>query len=283
MMGKKSFALGVAAVTAATLAATAVVGAGAAGATAPAGVPVITAHVGGGKIALSSGNTLHAGRIMFRVITGKGDHTLQVLRLHHGYTLQEAGADFGKAFSGNVAAVRRLDDNITFRGGAESRPNRPGAFAVTLRRGHFVFLDQTSNAVTMVNVVGSTPNRRGIVHQSMITAFSYGFESVPETIPANGTTYFFNRSDQPHFLVMQHVKEGVTRKMVDRAFSPSAHGNAPWVLRGSTDSGVISPNFGQMLHYDLPAGKYLIACFWPDDDTGMPHAFMGMWKLIHLR
>jgi hypothetical protein len=26
-----------------------------------------------------------------------------------------------------------------------------------------------------------------------------------------------------------------------------------------------------------------VMCFWPDDETGMPHAFMGMWKLISLR
>ena len=31
-----------------------------------------------------------------------------------------------------------------------------------------------------------------------------------------------------------------------------------------------------------PRGKYLVACFWPDYITGMPHFFMGMWKLINL-
>jgi len=25
-----------------------------------------------------------------------------------------------------------------------------------------------------------------------------------------------------------------------------------------------------------------VACFWPDYFTGMPHAFMGMWKLVTL-
>jgi hypothetical protein len=33
----------------------------------------------------------------------------------------------------------------------------------------------------------------------------------------------------------------------------------------------------------MPAGRYVVACYWPDDDTGMPHAFMGMFKLITLR
>ena len=51
----------------------------------------------------------------------------------------------------------------------------------------------------------------------------------------------------------------------------------------NTAVGVISPKYGETFHYSLPAGKYLIRCYWPDDDTGMPHAFMGMWKLIWLK
>jgi hypothetical protein len=48
-------------------------------------------------------------------------------------------------------------------------------------------------------------------------------------------------------------------------------------------AGVISSHYGQTLHYRLPAGRYLMMCFWPSKDTGMPHAMMGMWKLVQLR
>ena len=91
---RRSVALGAAAVTAASLGAVAVVGGSAAGASARAGIPTVTVHVGNGKIGIVGGDgspTLHAGRIHFRVITGGGTHILQVLRLHHGYTLQQAG------------------------------------------------------------------------------------------------------------------------------------------------------------------------------------------------
>lgn len=281
MRGNKSLAFGVAAVTAATLTLTAGVSASPAGASVTPGVPVVTAHVSGGRIVLSSGNTLHAGRITFRVVTGKGLHVLQILRLHRGYTLTQAFSDVNKAFSGDVAAIKRVDTRITWRGGAQARPNQPNWFTVTLGAGTFYFIDQNSNAVRKVTVVGEPRTRPGIVHQSKITAYSYGFESTPETIPATGTTYFFNQSDQPHFLVMQHVKAGTTARQVRHAFnSPGSQPN--WVLKGSRQTGVVSPYFGEMLHYSLPRGEYLIVCFWPDDETGMPHAFMGMWKLIHL-
>ena len=45
---------------------------------------------------------------------------------------------------------------------------------------------------------------------------------------------------------------------------------------------MLTPGQHVAQYIDLPPGKYLIACFWPDFRTGMPHAFMGMWKLIQL-
>ena len=34
---------------------------------------------------------------------------------------------------------------------------------------------------------------------------------------------------------------------------------------------------------DMPAGRYPVACFWRDDETGMPHVYVGMWKLTTLK
>jgi hypothetical protein len=280
MRFKKSLALGTAVATAATLAAVAVVGETAAGASERGGIPTRIVRMVNGHINIDGGNTLHAGRINFKVVTGQGNHILQILRLHQGYTLQDAGQDFGPAFGGDLDAIHRLDTKVTWRGGATARPHKPGFFTVTLRHGNFYMLDQNGSAVTPFRVVGDPVSRPGVAHQSTITAFSYGFESDPETIPAAGTLYFFNQADQPHFLEIQHVKEGTTRSQVKHAFM--SNGRPSFILPGSTGAGVISPYFGQMMQYDLPPGEYLIACFWPAADTGLPHAFMGMFKLIHL-
>jgi hypothetical protein len=280
MRFKKSLALGTAVATAATLAAVTVVGETAAGASERAGIPTRIVRMVNGHINIDGGNTLHAGRINFKVVTGQGTHVLQILRLHRGYTLQDLGPDFGRAFSGDTDAIRRLDEKVTWRGGAQAKPHKPGFFTVTLGRGHFFMLDQNGPGLTPFRVVGDPVQRPGVPHQSKITAFSYGFESEPETIPADGTLYFFNQSDQPHFLVMQHVKEGTTRKQVKHGLR--TNGRPSWVLPGGNSAGVVSPYFGQTLQYDLPPGKYVIMCFWPAIDTGMPHAFMGMFKFIHL-
>jgi hypothetical protein len=246
-------------------------------------VPVVAVHISSSAIHLSTGNHLHSGRILFRVYTGKGDHTLQIARLHQGYSLQQAGSDLGKAFQGNVPAIRRVDHNITFRGGAETRPHHPGSVAIRLPAGRFLFTDQNSNAVTFVTVTGDRfPRRAGVPHQSEITLFTYGFGTTPASIPATGWTKIGNQSDQPHFVVFNRVKQGTTPAMVRRYFKSGSQANPPWGLRANYGSGVLSPNYSQVMHYSLPRGEYLMACWWPDDDTGMPHAYMGMWKLIQL-
>jgi hypothetical protein len=244
---------------------------------------VITIHISSTSLGLSTGPTIHAGRVIFRVVTARGDHQLQIARLHRGYTLAEASIDIGKSFSGDVAAIRRVDSHITFRGGAEARPNHPGRVGVILRAGHYVFLDTNSSAHRIVTVTGTPPARAAIPHQSYITTFTYGFGTSTGPLPATGWTRIWNQSDQPHFVVFQHVKADTTARMVRRAFASMSPGQPPWILRANTSAGVISPFRVEILHYNLPAGKYLIACYWPDDDTGMPHAFMGMWKLIWLK
>jgi hypothetical protein len=260
-----------------------VVGAPTAGASERAGIPTVVVRMNGDHIRVVGGNTVHAGRIEFKVTTGDRAHILQILRLHRGYTIQDAGQDFGPAFGGDTDAIRRLDENITWRGGAETKPGKPGRFVVTLGGGHFTMFDQNGNGLTQLNVVGTVTKRPSVPHQSKITAFSYGFESTPETIPAKGTLQFTNQADQPHFLEMMHVKASTTDRQVRRAFSPTASGPPSFALKGGTGSGVISPGTGEMLRYDLHPGKYVIACFWPAIDTGMPHAFMGMWKIITLK
>jgi hypothetical protein len=282
MRGKKFLTIGVAAATVATLSATALVEAGPAGAVGK--VPVVTVHMNNGKIRLSSGNRLHSGRITFRGVTSAGGHGLQVIRLHRGYTPQQAISDVNKAFRGDLAAIARVDTKITWRGGAEVRPNKPGVFTITLRPGTFYFVDQNGPGFAKVTVFGKVPARAGIAHQSEVDAFTYGFVTSPnpDAIPASGTLEFHNHADQPHFLEIQRVKQGTTARQVRRVLNPTSHVRPTFLMRAHTSSGVVSPTFSEMLRYDLPRGEYLIACFWPDRLTGMPHAFMGMWKLVQL-
>jgi hypothetical protein len=258
-----------------------------AGGAAPAGaasgkIPVIKARVSGNAIRLSD-DSVRAGRLMFKVVAVGGSHTLQIARLHPGYELDQAGADIEKAFGGDVDAIKRVDEGISFRGGAPARPKEPGWFSVTLKAGRYVLFDQDGNAVNFLDVHGTVAPRRHVHSDGRVTTFTYGFGNRPTRLPASGWLTMRNQSDQPHFVSMLRVKPGTTARDVRRYIASGAQDNPSWALKANTDSGVISPGSKEVLKVDLPAGRYVLACFWPDSKTGMPHFMMGMWKLVTLR
>jgi hypothetical protein len=248
----------------------------------PAPVPTVTIHVNNGGIRLSGGNTITAGRTLFNVVTGKGDHLVNIARFHDGYGLRQFSQDIGKAFSGDTKAINRVDTHTVFRGGAEASPGKPGAFSVSLPRGRFLFLDQNTFKYTWVTVVGKARPRQTLPNRSTISLYTYGFGATPSRIPHAGWTLITNKADQPHFLEMNRVKMSTTAAQVRRYLSSGGQGRPSFALAASTGSGVLTQGQHQALRYNLPAGKYLLACYWPDRMTGMPHAFMGMWKLVIL-
>jgi hypothetical protein len=250
-----------------------------------AAAPTITAKVTDSAIKLSS-SSIRAGLVTFKAVDkkSKGSAVLQVFHLHAGYTLQELSGDFGPAFSGDTAAIGRLDDNVDWLAGAEARQSHPGWFQERLTKGRYVFIDQNQQApiFSMLTVKGKVVKRQPIATHGTISTFSYGFRTDGK-IRANGWVRATNRADQPHFIVLQHVKKGTTRNQVVKFFKTGGNGRPSWALRGSTSLGVFSPTKTAAWHLNLPKGRYALFCFWPDRMTGMPHVAMGMIDMVNLR
>jgi hypothetical protein len=278
---KRTVAATLAAATAAASAgvlATASVGASAAN---PPKVVVVT--VTGHGITMEPGTTLPAGKVFFKVKAPKGDHTLQLVQLHAGYSQQQAGRDINAAFGGDTKAVRRIDRNIDWLGGDEATAGHPGKFAVHLSPGSYLAIDQDSNAVQPFDVVSAAADYRTLYPTSFVTTKNNKFHlHTTLALTHAGWLKFHNNAVEPHMFVLQHVKQSTTNKDV-RDYAASGSEKPPsWGLPEATGSAVISPGTTQVFHYSLPAGKYLVACFWPSKDTGMPHFAMGMWKLVEL-
>lgn len=278
---KRTVAATLAAATAAASAgvlATASVGASAAN---PPKVVVVT--VTGHGITMEPGTTLPAGKVFFKVKAPKGDHTLQLVQLHAGYSQQQAGRDINAAFGGDTKAVRRIDRNIDWLGGDEATAGHPGRFAVHLSPGSYLAIDQDSNAVQPFDVVSAAADYRTLYPSSFVTTKNNKFHlHTTLALTHAGWLKFHNNAVEPHMFVLQHVKQSTTNKDV-RDYAASGSEKPPsWGLPEATGSAVISPGTTQVFHYSLPAGKYLVACFWPSKDTGMPHFAMGMWKLVEL-
>jgi hypothetical protein len=93
---------------------------------------------------------------------------------------------------------------------------------------------------------------------------------------------FLNESTDYHFVQLQQVKSGTTLAQVKAALrSNDQVGPPPFALSGSYETGVVSPGHSQLSTYKLPKGLYALLCFWPDEH-GVPHALMGMVRLIRV-
>jgi hypothetical protein len=245
-------------------------------------VPVVQVHDTNKKITVGTNNVIAAGRTIFHVTTPAGVHQINIVKLKKGYSLPQFGQDIGAAFGGNVKAINRVDRRTVLRGGTEAGPKHPGAFSANLPAGQFLFIDINTNKFVFVKVVGKQTPRQQVPSGGRIGLYTYGFVTNKATLPNHGWVHLVNNADQPHFVQFQEVKESTTNAQVNRYFKGGAKGQPSWGLRPNFGTGVMTNGQNGDVYLNLPAGKYLIACFWPDFKTGMPHAFMGMWKLIHL-
>jgi hypothetical protein len=244
----------------------------------------VTITMNAKSITLSSGSSLHAGRYIFKVVEPNGDDSIQLVTLARGYSVAQAKSDINSAFGGKVSAVRTIDKKIHWFGGVEASTRHPGYFAETLYAGTYYLTEQGGNAITTLHVYGTPPGGQGWVNQtSTLGAVKPNRFAVPATIARTGWTMFRNTAAEPHFIEFQQVKPETTYREVLAALKSNAQTPPSWALPGSYGTAVISPNTQMLFHYSLPAGKYVMMCFWPDDETGMPHAVMGMYKFITLK
>jgi uncharacterized cupredoxin-like copper-binding protein len=109
------------------------------------------------------------------------------------------------------------------------------------------------------------------------------FES-PDVLPKTGTITVRNISDTIHFMGVSPVKPGTTEAQIQQFFESDPQGPPSFATGGpSIEMGVLSPGRSADITYQLPAGTYDLECFIPDDESGMPHAFMGMHKVVTLK
>jgi len=223
------------------------------------------------------------GWTRFNIRSSGGGGTVEVMRLRHGYTVRMLRRDFGRLFSGNVKAVRRIDHGVNFYGGSEVLRHRTASFVTHLGAGRYLIANLDKGTLVRMRVSGR-PQLRSHPHGSgrinLVHDDRFGNPGVRRH---EGWMRSINKTDEPHFIELDHVKRSTTRRQVQRWFDQGATSDPAWGLKASAGTLVIGPGHTVYWKYDLPRGKYLEACFWPSDENGMPHAFMGMWELTWLR
>ncbi len=240
--------------------------------------------------------TFPAGRVHVSLdnARAKKEAEVEVLQLGAGYRWTELRSDYKTMVTnlfaphGNkkkgLKALNHIIDNVKFFGGYDVMAGKSahgtlllpaaGSYVLfndssSLRNPHWLTVTSPQGPQTLppadANVVAKTTRRFG----------------GSTTLPAKGLIHFTNEStESPHFLNLQQVKPGTTRKDVISALQ--GNGPPPF-LDGVAGTDTLSTGQSMDLRVHLPAGTYAEMCFFPDPKTGDPHAFMGMVRIVRLK
>ena len=264
--------------------------AGADATTAPAAsraapMPHITATLTKKTIRLKGADNIRPGRVKLSV---RGKSVVELARFKRGYDLADFTRDVNKFGAKNdVKALKRALANTEifggFTGGGSGTIVLPKAGSYTpFALGPRGVVAGEPLVVRGAKRASKTPKVDGRIIAKPGPAWGGASE-----LPKKGRFLFKNRhsTGEPHFVILQQVAEGTTTDQVMQ-FLQTDDGSSPppsWVLSGGMETGTLSPGRSLTADYDLPAGQYVVMCFFPDPEMGgMPHALMGMLKMIHL-
>ena len=246
-----------------------------------AAMPHITALLTKKTIRLKDADGLRAGRVKLSVL-GRGPVEFAMFKA--GYDVADFTADVNKFGAKNdVKALKHALKNTTIIGGLAGGGTgtivfpKPGAYTpISLGEGGLVtgktlVVDGPKRSSKTPSTDGSIIGKNGP---------SWGGAS---QLPMKGRFAFKNKADEPHFVVLQQVVEGTTTDQVLSYLQSGDEAPPPWGLQAGMETGTLSPGHSMTVDYDLPAGQYVVMCFFPDPKMGgMPHALMGMLRMIHL-
>jgi hypothetical protein len=258
--------------------------AGASGASttsARAAMPHITALLTKKTIRLKDADGLRAGRVKLSVL-GRGPVEFAMFKA--GYDVADFTADVNKFGAKNdVKALKHALKNTTIIGGLAGGGSGtvvfPKAGAYTpISLGERGLVTGKTLVVDGPKRSSKTPSTDGSIIAK--NGPSWGGAS---QLPTKGRFQFKNKADQPHFVLLQQVVEGTTTDQVLSYLQSGDEAPPPWGLQAGMETGTLSPGHSMTVDYDLPAGQYVVMCFFPDPEMGgMPHALMGMLRMIHL-
>ena len=252
--------------------------------TSRAAMPHLTATLTKKSIRLTGAAGLRAGRVKLSV---QGTGPVEFAMFKSGYDAADFSTDLNKFGAKNdIKALKHALANTQILGGLASGGSGTIVFP---KAGSYTPFSLGERGL----VVGDAFRVGGPVRTSpvprtdgTITAKNGPSWGGSSHLPTKGRFLFKNKGNTgvPHFVILQQVAKGTTTDEVLAFLQGEQQGPPPaWVLPGSMETGALSPGRSMTVDYDLPAGQYVVMCFFPDPKMGgMPHALMGMLEMIHL-
>src|SRR4051812_7697222 len=203
-------------------------------ASAAAGGTVLHVAITNHGMYVNGPTTFPAGRVTMYIDAAGGDRGIEIARLHSGYSfadfrndIKTAGANLDGPGGNTKAGLRALNHaiaNITAFGGvfAHNGAVRHGSVLLSQAGSRYVLFDDSSLVPRRpVHLTVTAPGGAQTLPSTSATIVAredrrWGGAT---TLPARGNIRFANHADvSPHFVVLQHVKDGTTRRQVIDSF-----------------------------------------------------------------
>lgn len=217
------------------------------------------------------------------------EHHAMFLRFNEGVTEDQF---MQVLMSGDLLG---LLDVVTSYGGPMATPGGQGTVIAWLDPGTYAVVcvipdDQgvphvAHGMISMLEVTEGSAAAADPVADGTITLVEMTFDGLPAEVPAGQYLWqVTNGGTQLHEMVIYQLAPGVPAAAIIAGItappaSPEAapaedEGPPPFVA--GTGAAPMSPGATNFVELDAQPGEYLVACFVPDAETGMPHAMMGM-------
>ncbi|GAA1172374.1 hypothetical protein F4556_006448 [Kitasatospora gansuensis] len=277
-------------------------GIGTADATGRTGSAPVPIEVRIGASGIQAPASAPGGLVTFHVTTDDpAGRALQVFRPKAGITLDQVLADFTKAVASTDPAdtangISAVEHEAEALGGVTVVPAVAGSATTEISPGTVYLLDftaflQDQSAPVLRSLelcAGPSADLAEFPDGIVITEETAGgprFRTENVTL-ADGRFLVHNASDEIHEMTLQQVPDGTTDAQLQAIYDAILAGNPP--PQGgpaplSVGLGGISPGRTALYHAEhLPPGTYALICFVPDHESGLPHAFLGMHKVVVL-
>jgi hypothetical protein len=243
-----------------------------------------------------------AGRVLLTVTntaTPTGDSAdADFVRLPDGTTIDDVAAFFGPQMATPSSMEEAAPDWIyeaTFAGGPIVPPGQSMQAIVELTPGEWILLNdipgaqQPPQSLTVTESAASPTAMEEPQADVDVQLQEYSFVGLENPIPAGPHLWkFTNTGTQPHVMILFRGPAGITMNQVmtllqlpedatPPADFPYQESDFDFSQPGLDE---ISPGQTSWLALDLAPGTYIALCFVPDEETGVPHALMGMVQVF---
>lgn len=220
---------------------------------------------------------------------GAVDHHAMFIRLNDDTTEEQ----FQQVLmSGDIAGLGAIASTY---GGPMAGPGGEGSVIVFLDPGTYAVVclipdDQgvphvAHGMISMLQVSQGTSAAPDPVADGTITLVEMAFDGLPAEVPAGAHTWqVTNGGTQFHEMGIMQLAPGVPAEAIVAGITapPASPEAAPAEDAGPPPfvsffgAAPMSPGATNYVEFDAQPGEYVVACFVPDVETGMPHAMMGM-------